>query len=133
MSSALPNVDTAKLKHRGFEEARLMANIAPTSVHSSNSTVASNQTLWTAADMEASHRRQLAGVMASSPNLAIFKRFGSLAMLNLMRLQGDLKNLEGKLEGRITTNKTHDQNLLESRGLLNEYCIYFLLRLYLPN
>jgi hypothetical protein len=41
---------------------------------------------------------RLARLMGTYPETAIFRRFGSLTMLNLMRLQAELLNIEYELE-----------------------------------
>ena len=41
---------------------------------------------------------KLSSLMASYPTAAIFRRFGELNMLNLLRLQAELQDLEAQLQ-----------------------------------
>jgi hypothetical protein len=76
-----------------------------------------------------SDHSKLARVMELSPNVAIFKRFGSLAMLDLLKVQANLEVLDGKLHA-IPPPKDPEQDkiLSEIHELLSIYCICAKLR-----
>ncbi|OQV03531.1 hypothetical protein CLAIMM_08566 [Cladophialophora immunda] len=73
----------------------------------------------------------LAIAMESNPRFAMFKRFGSLAVLNLIQLQKELEKRKCIIEGK-NSSEEKNQALEDSRSLLVEYWVYSLLWLYRP-
>lgn len=44
---------------------------------------------------------KLANLMSVQPETRVFRRFGALALLNILRLQAELQDMEGELEAII--------------------------------